>query len=157
MIIFHIWIYLPKIKYRPAKYPDAKAIKEIEAGLPKPQQFDLYTIFSREYLLDMSCVYTDEMMEKEYPALYEPYLKIKEGYEEGRIKLARDLSPEELPEALTAREREVALLAAKGLRNSEIAAKLSITESTVRTHLRTAFQKLDVDRRAKLAEKLKAL
>lgn len=47
-----------------AKYPNAKAIKDIERGLPKPQKFDTYTIFSREYLLDMSCVDTDEMLAK---------------------------------------------------------------------------------------------
>ncbi|MEL7610396.1 MAG: LuxR C-terminal-related transcriptional regulator [Bacillota bacterium] len=97
----------------------------------------------------------DELIVKEYPELYETYLRIKEGFGEGKAKLARDLSPEDLPEALTAREREVALLAARGLRNGEIAQKLNVTDSTVRTHLRTAFQKLDVDRRTKLAEKLK--
>jgi len=48
----------------PAKYPDAKTIKEIERGLPRPKQYDLYSIFCREYLLDMSCVYTKEMLEK---------------------------------------------------------------------------------------------
>ncbi|MCF7864928.1 MAG: hypothetical protein K9M11_00280 [Candidatus Pacebacteria bacterium] len=47
-----------------AKYPDAKTIKEIERGLPRPRRDDLYTIFSREYLLDMSLVDTDEMLEK---------------------------------------------------------------------------------------------
>jgi hypothetical protein len=48
----------------PAKYPDAKTIKEIERGLPRPKKYDLYTIFSREYLLDMSLVDTPEMLEK---------------------------------------------------------------------------------------------
>lgn len=47
-----------------AKYPDAKTIKEIERGLPRPKQFDLYSIFCREYLLDMSLVDTNEMLEK---------------------------------------------------------------------------------------------
>ncbi|MGE5529674.1 MAG: response regulator transcription factor [Patescibacteria group bacterium] len=55
----------------------------------------------------------------------------------------------------TAREYEVARLAAAGLRNGEIAARLMVTENTVRFHLRTIFQKLDIDRRAKLAERLK--
>jgi LuxR family maltose regulon positive regulatory protein len=49
----------------------------------------------------------------------------------------------------------VAKLAAAGLRNSEIAEKLVITESTVRAHLRAIFQKFQIDRRARLAEKLK--
>ncbi len=47
-----------------AKYPNAKTIKEIERGLPRPKKYDLYTIFSREYLLDMSLVDTPEMLEK---------------------------------------------------------------------------------------------
>ena len=41
------------------------------------------------------------------------------------------------------------------LRNHEIAARLFVTESTVRTHLRAIFQKLAIDRRANLAERLK--
>lgn len=98
---------------------------------------------------------TDELMEKEYPALLERFCEIKERFASGWTKLYSDLKPEQMPEALTSREREVALLAAQGLRNSEIAAKLTVTENTVRAHLRTAFQKLDVDRRARLAEKLK--
>ena len=59
------------------------------------------------------------------------------------------------PADLTAREHEIAALAAQGLRNSEIAKKLFVAESTVRTHLRAIFQKLDIDRRARLAERLK--
>jgi LuxR family maltose regulon positive regulatory protein len=46
-------------------------------------------------------------------------------------------------------------MAAAGLRNSEIAEKLVIAESTVRAHMRAIFQKLHIDRRARLAEKLK--
>ena len=55
-----------------------------------------------------------------------------------------------MPADLTARECEVALLAAEGLRNGEIAEQLLVTENTVRAHLRTIFHKLDIDRRAKL-------
>jgi LuxR family maltose regulon positive regulatory protein len=65
------------------------------------------------------------------------------------------MTPEEFPPDLTPREYEVAKLAAEGLHNGEIARRLVVTESTVRAHMRTIFQKLDIDRRAKLAEKLK--
>ncbi len=61
----------------------------------------------------------------------------------------------ELKEELTPREREVAELAAKGLHNSEIAAALTITEHTVKQHLKSAFQKMNIDRRSKLIEMLR--
>ncbi|HWR60690.1 MAG TPA: LuxR C-terminal-related transcriptional regulator [Clostridia bacterium] len=97
----------------------------------------------------------DELFKEKFPGHLDEFNRIKERFSRGWDKLYKDMLPEELPPDLTPREYEVAKLAAEGLRNSEIAEKLMVTESTVRTHLRTAFQKLDVDRRAKLAEKLK--
>jgi DNA-binding CsgD family transcriptional regulator len=54
------------------------------------------------------------------------------------------------PDALTEREREVAVMAAKGLSNREIADALVVTLKTVEWHLRHAFRKLGIDSRAKL-------
>lgn len=51
---------------------------------------------------------------------------------------------------LTAREIEVVRMVGRGLRNKEIADSLSITEGTVKAHLRTIFEKLGVDSRARL-------
>jgi DNA-binding NarL/FixJ family response regulator len=48
---------------------------------------------------------------------------------------------------LTARELEVIQLVSEGLRNKEIAARLSISEDTVKMHLRNLMQKLEVDDR----------
>ena len=58
-------------------------------------------------------------------------------------------------EKLTGRERDVAELAAKGLRNHEIAEQLFISENTVKRHLKSAFQKLNSDRRSRLVEMLR--
>lgn len=98
---------------------------------------------------------SDDIVKMEYPELYNKFKEIKERFGLGWTKIHNYTIPEELPEDLTKREREVAQLAADGLHNSEIADKLFISESTVRTHLRTIFKKLDIDRRMKLAEKLK--
>lgn len=96
----------------------------------------------------------EELIKKQYPKYLASFIEIKERFMKGFLALHDDMASEELPGNLTAREQEVAKLAAEGLRNSEIAKKLMVTENTVRFHLRTVFQKLDIDRRAKLAEKL---
>jgi DNA-binding NarL/FixJ family response regulator len=57
-------------------------------------------------------------------------------------------------DALTPSERRVAELAAAGRTNREIAAELYVTLATVETHLRHAFQKLDVHARTALRDAL---
>jgi DNA-binding NarL/FixJ family response regulator len=54
-------------------------------------------------------------------------------------------------EALTTRELEVVKLVAAGLRNKEIADRLSIGEGTVKIHLHRVYEKLGVDGRVPLA------
>lgn len=56
---------------------------------------------------------------------------------------------------LTDREMEIARLAARGLRNSEIAAELSISENTVKYHLKNIFSKTNIDRRSRLVDMLR--
>ena len=48
------------------------------------------------------------------------------------------------PGVLSEREMEVLRLVAKGSQNKEISASLSISESTVKTHIANIFQKLEV-------------
>ncbi len=59
-------------------------------------------------------------------------------------------------QSLTAAERRVADLASIGLTNRRIAQELFVTTATVETHLRHAFQKLDVRSRDQLAAALAA-
>ena len=58
------------------------------------------------------------------------------------------------PDSLTASERRVAELAAKGATNREIAQALFVTEKTVETHLGRAFRKLDITSRRQLPDVL---
>lgn len=53
-------------------------------------------------------------------------------------------------EPLSSREREIVRLVALGLRNGEVAQRLTITEATVKTHLNNVFQKLKVRDRVEL-------
>lgn len=54
-------------------------------------------------------------------------------------------------DVLSRRERDVANLAATGLRNKEIAQRLGIREKTVKAHLVSIFRKLQLRRRLQLA------
>lgn len=60
-----------------------------------------------------------------------------------------------LLQRLTPREQEVALAAAEGLSNIEIALRLGKTEATVKAQLFSVFQKLGVQRRSQLTAALR--
>jgi len=57
---------------------------------------------------------------------------------------------EEALDGLTPREREVFFLASRGLRNSEIAEELYLSEKTIKTHLRNIYNKLNLTSKAEL-------
>jgi DNA-binding NarL/FixJ family response regulator len=62
----------------------------------------------------------------------------------------REAGTRKVAKTLTPREAEVVRLAARGLRNKEIADKLTISEGTVKVHLRRTYEKLPVDNRIAL-------
>jgi LuxR family maltose regulon positive regulatory protein len=133
-------------------YSKASLLVEEAAALALPDRI-LFPLASYSWMLNDL---PDLLFRKKYPIFLDQYRAIKERFAAGWNNLFHNLTSEDLPSDLTAREYEVAKLAAAGLRNGEIATKLSVTENTVRFHLRAIFQKLDIDRRAKLAEKLKS-
>jgi DNA-binding NarL/FixJ family response regulator len=53
---------------------------------------------------------------------------------------------------LTQREREVLQLLAKGLSNADIAARLFVSQETVKVHIRHAITKLEAETRAEALE-----
>ena len=58
---------------------------------------------------------------------------------------------------LSKRELEILGLLAQGHSNQEIAAKIFVSLSTVKTHIQNLFEKLDVKRRTQAVEKAKRL
>jgi DNA-binding NarL/FixJ family response regulator len=66
------------------------------------------------------------------------------------VQHKRDPETEKI-DALTAREREIVNLVCEGLKNKEIADRLSISEATVRNHLTSVLNKLELSDRFELA------
>jgi non-specific serine/threonine protein kinase len=58
--------------------------------------------------------------------------------------------PVTLPDPLTPREREVAILLTRGLNNGEIAAALMVTRKTIEAHIHHIFNKLNVSNRVEV-------
>ncbi len=68
-----------------------------------------------------------------------------------------DQSGSPSPRPLTRRERQIATLASKGIKNVEIAKRLGLSVRTVESHLYRVYGKLGVSTRDKLAQLLSAL
>jgi DNA-binding NarL/FixJ family response regulator len=64
--------------------------------------------------------------------------------------LRREVSTRELARLLTPREIEMAKMVSRGLRNKAIAELMFVSESTVKTHLHSIFEKLGVRSRSEL-------
>jgi DNA-binding NarL/FixJ family response regulator len=74
----------------------------------------------------------------------------------GAAELVRSIASREPPDpaaayGLTRREREVLALLATGLRNREIARQLTITEQSVKNHVRNILSKLEAETRTEAA------
>jgi len=86
----------------------------------------------------------------------EEYLKhISELESENNKKTTTGFNREEY--GLSPREEEVLSLIAQGLKNKEIADKMFVSVSTIKTHTRNIFEKLDVRNRIEAARKAKSL
>jgi DNA-binding NarL/FixJ family response regulator len=70
----------------------------------------------------------------------------------GQLSIPRDARPQVYGPALSYGEREVIACVGAGLTNSQIAAQLHISPSTVKNRLATAFDKLGVRSRGEAAE-----
>jgi DNA-binding NarL/FixJ family response regulator len=72
----------------------------------------------------------------------------------GQLAVPRALGRQIAPRPLSHREKEILALVVRGLTNRQIAGRLYLAESTVKTHVSSAFRKLDVRSRAEAAARI---
>ena len=133
-----------------------KAAEWLEQSLTLAEQDKNYTFLAcfRKYL---SILFLLPSIKKKHETAIEEIKALEIHYtkaEESRIFAMLEKYPDQMVE-LSDREREVAQLVAEGLRNKEIAQRLYISEETVKSHIRSIFNKTNIDRRSKLLDLLK--
>ena len=133
-----------------------RAADWLDQSLTLAEQDKNYTFLAcfRKYL---SILFLLPSMKKKHGKAIQKIKALEIHYtkaEESRIFFMLEKYPEQMGQ-LTEREREVAQLVAAGLRNREIAEKLFISEETVKSHIRSIFNKTNIDRRSRLVELLK--
>jgi DNA-binding NarL/FixJ family response regulator len=80
----------------------------------------------------------------------EPWLEKKSAARALDKLMRRESGAREAAGVLTARELEIVRMLCRGLRNKEIAVQMTISEHTVKVHLRNIYAKLEVDGRLAL-------
>jgi two-component system nitrate/nitrite response regulator NarP len=92
---------------------------------------------------------------RDLPACLDTVMKGRRWFDQEVMQRAMDFAQapaaEQNPlDQLSPRERGIALLVQRGLRNREIADELGLTEGTVKVHLHKIFEKLDIRSRTDL-------
>lgn len=95
----------------------------------------------------------DDYLAAEYPADAKTVYALMEKNREGRHLFIRTYLDKD--NSLSKSERKVAILAAQGMPNKAIAEQLDLSVNTVRAHLRSIFNKLSIDRRSEIVERMK--
>ena len=107
--------------------------------------------------------YLSELLEGRYPdewfAFLSKIIELGRDYEEQRIKRMLERKRPECMNMLTEREIEIAELMAIRLSNKEIAAKLFLSEGTIKQYVNQIYAKLHIDgdtrtKRARLLERM---
>lgn len=101
----------------------------------------------------MNAYATPENLNQAIEAVLEGNIWLYPEFVQAMIKQSLFSHVEEanLMEQLSSRQREIAQLVALGMSNKEIAKQADITEQTVKTHLKTIYEKMNVSTRLELA------
>ncbi len=131
----HNDIFKAVAKYR--LYGIAEGTKALERALTEGQADNLVMPFveSAPHILDMLKALSNRDSQNEY---LKKIILLSEQY----IESLKRSQPNQIK--LTPREIEVLSLVAEGLKRDEIAARLFLSEGTVKTHMKNIYQKLEV-------------
>ena len=144
-------IYLAAAHHKLTAKDEAIASLKAALAIALPDRVYLPFAENGSYIMDLL---KQLAAEEQYAGHVKQIFSLRKKHEQGIKKILRTHFAAHKPD-LTARENEVAVLAAAGLSNREIASNLVISENTVKARLKMVFEKLAIKSRVQLQERLK--
>ena len=89
-------------------------------------------------------------MKNDYPEDYKKIIQITYQFSYGWRRIHNPVTKEDIADNLTTTEFTIAMLANRGWTNTEIADYMTMTVRTVKQHLSSVFNKLNIDSRGQL-------
>ncbi len=94
----------------------------------------------------------EAVLKKEYPEDFARIISITYNFSAGWRKIHNPDTGNHVADVLTTTEFSIAMLAAKGWSNKEISAHLGISVNTVKLHISSALQKLEITQRKEFSK-----
>ncbi len=98
------------------------------------------------------CGMLEAVIKKDFPGDFNRMIDITYSFSAGWRKIHNPNTGDSVADGLTTTEFAVAMLAAKDWTNKEIAAHLNISVNTVKMHISSALQKLNISQRKELSQ-----
>lgn len=92
----------------------------------------------------------ESVIKPEYPEDFKRIIAITYKFSAGWRRIHNPVTGHDVADTLTTTEFTIAMLAARGWTNKEIANHLNISHNTVKRHISTALQKLNIEQRQEL-------
>lgn len=94
----------------------------------------------------------ESVIKKDWPEDFKRIIDITYRFSSGWRKIHNPITGDDIADNLTTTEFAIAMLAARGWTNQEIAEHMKISQNTVKRHISSALQKLHIERRKDLKQ-----
>ena len=116
----------------------------------------IYSIYSMSHKIRRSVVeQVNKVLMGEGPLISPQKIPMDQNTDKENLSLTSSQSAVFAQNALSSREKQIALLISEGLTDKEIAEKLNISLGTVTTHNKKIFKKMNVHSRIELVNKVR--
>ncbi len=137
------------IGYTNMKHPDLAREHLLQAWeIARPD--DMIEAFGEHH--GLLCGMLEAVIKKDYPADFNRMIEITYKFSAGWRNVHNPETGNTVADGLTTTEFAVAMLAAKDWTNKEIATHLNVSVNTVKMHISSALQKLNISQRKELAQ-----